>query len=293
MTKTERTNPGLIATAVLLAAAIFLFDLSEPLGVAAGVPYVALVLTGWWFHRRSDIFVLAAVASVLTAAGYLLSPEGGISWMVATNRALAFFAIWVTAVLLFAAKRAGERLSASEARFRQTHEKTPVMLHSIDKDGRLLSVSDYWLEVLGYERDEVLGRRSYDFYSEESRRYAKEETIPEFVRTGFAKDLPFEVVKKNGEIIDVLLTAVALRDEQGQYVRSLAVMTDVTERKRAEERFRSYFDLPLVGSAIYAPDKRWIEVNDKLCDLLGYPRDELMALTWIDVTHPDDLVEGI
>ena len=238
MTETERTNPGLIVTAVLLAVAIFLVDLSLPLGIAGGVPYVALVLTGWWFRRRSDIFVLAAVASLLTAAGYLLSPEGGIPWMVLANRALAFFAIWVTAVLLFTAKRTGEILGASEARFRQIYENTPVMLHSIDKDARLLSVSDYWLEVLGYERNEVLGRKSYEFYSEESRRYAKEETIPEFIRTGFARDLPFEVVKKNGEVINVLLTAVAVRDEQGQFVRSLAVMTDVTERIQAEAYLR-------------------------------------------------------
>ncbi len=75
MTRTRRTNPGLIAAAVLMAVAIFLVDLSLPLGVAGGVPYVALVLTGWWFHRRSDIFVLAAISSVLTAAGYLSRPR--------------------------------------------------------------------------------------------------------------------------------------------------------------------------------------------------------------------------
>ena len=51
---------------------------------------------------------------------------------------------------------------------------------------------------------------------------------------------------------------------------STAIDNDITERQRAEERFRRYFDLPLVGSAIYAPDKKWIAVNDTLCDLLGY-----------------------
>ena len=102
--RTQRINPELISAAALLAVAIFFVDLSLPLGVAGGLPYVALVLTGWWFHRRSDIFVLAAVSSVLTAAAYLFSPEGGIPSMVAANRVLAFFAIWVTAALLFTAK---------------------------------------------------------------------------------------------------------------------------------------------------------------------------------------------
>jgi PAS domain S-box-containing protein len=68
---------------------------------------------------------------------------------------------------------------------------------------------------------------------------------------------------------------------------------DITERKRAEERFRRYFDLPLVGSAIYAPDKKWIAVNDTLCNLLGYSREELMEITWPEITHPDDLAENL
>ncbi len=76
-------------------------------------------------------------------------------------------------------------------------------------------------------------------------------------------------------------------------IPTLVSLMSITERKQAEERFRHYFDLPLVGSAIYAPDKRWIEVNDKLCDLFGYTRDELMALTWVDITHPDDIAENL
>ena len=74
---------------------------------------------------------------------------------------------------------------------------------------------------------------------------------------------------------------------------STAIDHDITERKRAEERFRRYFDLPLVGSAIYAPDKKWIAVNDTLCNLLGYSREELMEITWPEITHPDDLAENL
>ncbi len=124
MVRTQRINPELVSAAALLAVAIFFVELSLPLGVAGGMPYVALVLTGWWFHRRSDIFVLAAVSSVLTAAAYLFSPEGGISWMVAADRVLAFFAIWVTAALLFTAKRAEEILRASGERCRRVYERT-------------------------------------------------------------------------------------------------------------------------------------------------------------------------
>jgi len=59
--------------------------------------------------------------------------------------------------------------------------------------------------------------------------------------------------------------------------------------REANERFRQYFSLPLIGLAITAPDKHVIEVNDRLCEMLGRPREEWLELTWADVTHPDDL----
>jgi two-component system, NtrC family, sensor kinase len=58
--------------------------------------------------------------------------------------------------------------------------------------------------------------------------------------------------------------------------------------RASEERFRSWFDLPLVGIAVIAPDTRWIEVNDKLCDMLGYRRAELAQRTWAELCHPED-----
>ena len=71
---------------------------------------------------------------------------------------------------------------------------------------------------------------------------------------------------------------------------------DISERKEAEEalreseaRFRSYFNMPLHGIAITSPEKGWLQVNDRLCSLLGYTRDEIVHMTWEEMTHPDDL----
>ncbi|MDQ7824919.1 MAG: PAS domain S-box protein [Candidatus Eremiobacteraeota bacterium] len=59
--------------------------------------------------------------------------------------------------------------------------------------------------------------------------------------------------------------------------------------KEGEARFASYFQLPLLGIAITSPQKGWLEVNDRLCEMLGYSREELCSLTWAELTHPDDL----
>ncbi len=56
-----------------------------------------------------------------------------------------------------------------------------------------------------------------------------------------------------------------------------------------EARFRQFFDLGMMGMAITSPSKGWIEVNQRLCDILGLPRDELLKKSWAELTHPDDL----
>ena len=133
---------------------------------------------------------------------------------------------------------AEKALRESEARYRRLYHHTPAMLHSIDINGRIVSVSDYWSEVLGYAREEVIGRRLTSFFSDESRRYAEQEVFPRFFKTGFIKDVSYQFVRKDGQTIDVLLSAIADRDEQGNIIRTLAVSIDVTERKRAEEALK-------------------------------------------------------
>src|SRR5437588_6405883 len=63
--------------------------------------------------------------------------------------------------------------------------------------------------------------------------------------------------------------------------------------RESEERFRHYFDLGLIGMAITSPTKKMLEVNDKICEILGYERSELLRTTWAALTHPDDLAADV
>jgi len=129
-------------------------------------------------------------------------------------------------------------LRESEKRYRSIYHNAPAMLHSIDTKGRLMSVSDNWLDVLGYVREEVIGEKLTRFFTENSRNRAETTVFPNFFKTGICKDIPYQFVKKNGEIIDVMLTAIGDRDSKGNITRSLAVSIDVTERNRAEEALK-------------------------------------------------------
>lgn len=109
--RVNTTSLGLVAG--LIAMAVLSFDLSIPLGVAAGVPYVALVLLGVWFPKVGHVVALAAIGTALTIFGYFMSESGGIHWMVLANRAIAILAIWITAILIVLEKSAAEALRIS------------------------------------------------------------------------------------------------------------------------------------------------------------------------------------
>ncbi|MFQ5995869.1 MAG: PAS domain S-box protein [Acidiferrobacterales bacterium] len=62
---------------------------------------------------------------------------------------------------------------------------------------------------------------------------------------------------------------------------------------QSEKRFRNYFELQSIGVAITSLGEQWVEVNDRGCELLGYPREELLQKTWRELTHPDDLAANL
>ncbi|MCL1491936.1 MAG: PAS domain-containing protein [Pseudanabaena sp. Salubria-1] len=67
-------------------------------------------------------------------------------------------------------------------------------------------------------------------------------------------------------------------------------MDNLDETKFNEAILRLFYDLPFIGMAITSPETmRWVRFNDRLCEILGYSRDELPQITWMEITHPDDL----
>lgn len=78
--------------------------------------------------------------------------------------------------------------------------------------------------------------------------------------------------------------------EKEQILSTLAELRKAEEELReSEERFRATFEQAAVGIAHVAPDGRWLRVNQKICDIVGYTREELLKITFQDITHPDDL----
>lgn len=133
-------------------------------------------------------------------------------------------------------KKAEDKLKANEEKYRSIYHNTPAMLHSINQDFCLINVSDYWLEMTGYTRDEVLGRKLTDFFTFESGHRAETKILPEFFRgPGINRDIPYQLVKKDGGIMEILLSCYGIRDENGTISRTLAVSVDITDRVKQQK----------------------------------------------------------
>ncbi|WP_020529055.1 chemotaxis protein CheB [Flexithrix dorotheae] len=143
--------------------------------------------------------------------------------------------------------KAEEKLKKSQRKYRSLYKKTPVMMHSIGSDGKIISASEYWLEKMGYQEEEVIGKYSTEFLSKRSAEYAKI-TLPEYFKKGYCTDIPYEFIKKNGETMDVLLSAIAEKDSTGKFLRSVAVIKDVTLENQTKEKLKLINEVAEIGT---------------------------------------------
>ncbi|MET3123534.1 diguanylate cyclase (GGDEF)-like protein/PAS domain S-box-containing protein [Oxalobacteraceae bacterium GrIS 2.11] len=191
------------------------------------------------------------------------------------------------------------QLQSSEEQLRRTFELTPVMLHSIDANGRLLSVSDTWLSKMGYTRDEVIGKLSTGFLTLESQNYAKRSVLPEFFKSGRCDNIDYQMVTKDGTVLDVVLSAILEYDLYGQPMRSVSVIEDVTKRRIAESRLREkqqrlahIIDSTQIGTWEWNVQTGDVMFNERWANIVGQTLEDITPLsiqTWIDLVHPDDL----
>jgi PAS domain S-box-containing protein len=140
------------------------------------------------------------------------------------------------------------QVAARTAELEALYNKTPTILHSAGPDQRLVSVSDRWLEFMGYDtREEVLGRMLTEFMTPESVEKLREETWPILLAAGQYDDADYKVFKKSGEVADITASTRIWYDDQGRFVRTLAALTDVTDRKRTEEALRQAQKVEAMG----------------------------------------------
>jgi PAS domain S-box-containing protein len=195
-------------------------------------------------------------------------------------------------------RKAEEALRQSEERYRVLVETTGTGFLILDQLGRVLDANAEYVRLAGREQlSEILGRSVTEWTVPSQREY-NAEAVARCLRDGGIRDLEVGYLWPGGRVVPVEINATV--QIEGESVRIISLCRDITERKRAEEslreseaRFRGYFELGQVGMAITSLEKGWVRFNDRLCDILGYPREELSQLTWAELTYPDDLPEDV
>jgi PAS domain S-box-containing protein len=211
--------------------------LLAPLGIAAGIPYVAPVLLAMWFENRRLILTVAATCTALTVLGFLLSLPGASLWAVVPNRLLTIGAMWSVAFLALARRSMEETLRQNEERMRAILATTADGLLTLDPDLHFLSINNRGEQILDTHQRALVDRTLYEFLAPSDRvRLARR-----LAQKSSSADLPsllsveVEMIRPSGEQLAAELVLIPIMT-RGGLLQFTATLRDVTARRRVEQQ---------------------------------------------------------
>ena len=190
-------------------------------------------------------------------------------------------------------KIAEEAVRESEAKFKTLVDQAPAALFLHDMQGRIVDVNQMAISNYGYTKKQLLQMKAKDIDPEYTER---EESGDFWQKLKKTKKIDFKARHrtKDGSIfpVSVSLAPIMLKDKE--HIFALAM--DTTDYQQAQEKlrdseelFRTVFDQATVGMAQVAPNGAFMQLNSRFCEIIGYQKDELLNLTFRDISHPEDL----
>lgn len=190
-------------------------------------------------------------------------------------------------------QRAEQALRESEKRFRLLYENAPLAYQSLDADGRFLEVNAAWLRLLGYLREEVIGRSVLECLTPPCQELFRER-FPRFKAAGEMHDVEFDMVRKDGTVVIVSVDGLIAYDETREFRETHCILHDVTRRKQMEESLREHereyqtvLQSAMDGFAVADARGRLLDVNEAYCRMIGYSRNELLQMSIPDLQAVD------
>lgn len=151
-----------------------------------------------------------------------------------------------------------EKVRRSAREIRDLYDQAPCGYHSVDKDGTIVAINATELQWLGYQREEIVDRRKFSELVAETSHEKYMQVFSRFKEIGSVNNAEFELRRRDGSIVPVLLNASAIRDANGQCVASRSTLFDITERKRAEQTIQVFVDIVNnipIGVIVYQLDQ--------------------------------------
>ena len=190
--------------------------------------------------------------------------------------------------------RLEEELERSREDLEDFFENGTVALHWVAADGSILRVNQAELDLLGYKREEYVGRHIAEFHADPP---VIQDILARLTRGEKLDKYEARLKAKDGSIKYVLISS-NVRFREGRFINTRCFSLDVTELKKlenalreSEQRLRATHDHAFAGIAEVALDGRFLRSNARFHQLTGYSVAELSHLTIKDVTHPEDSSE--
>lgn len=186
--------------------------------------------------------------------------------------------------------------SQSAGYLEKLYSATPGLHYSTDLSGKILMVSDQWLETLGYQRNEVIGQYAAGFLTESSRRLAIQSTLPYLLAHGAVQNIEYQMHHRDGRIIDVLVSSVVEKKSSSDPVQILSSVTDITARKQAElalaaseSRYKVLVEAQSELVSLATLDGRLTFVNAAYAKYYGSTVEAMVGTNFYDYVPPDDV----
>ncbi|SDW75087.1 PAS domain S-box-containing protein [Lutibacter oricola] len=188
-----------------------------------------------------------------------------------------------------------ELTQESEEKYKSMYNNSPLAFQSLDIDGNIIETNPRWLQILGYNKEDVIGKW-FGSFLEESYVAAFKKNFPIFKKQGFINNVQFKMVKKNGQFVYVEFEGCIGLNQQGDFKQTYCTFKDITNEivaknklNESETLYKVLFEQSATGIAHFDAKGNFIQVNKKYCDIVGYKKSELLDLNFKQITHPDDL----
>jgi len=192
------------------------------------------------------------------------------------------------------------KLLAVEARFGLAFAKAPIGMVLLTPEGRITEVNQAYLDMLGYSREELTSRDSSFFTHPEDIELTR--TFFESLRQGIRETASIEkrYFRKDGKILWTRASAAMRRDDLGIPSEVIAIVEDINERKRSEERLRESeqrfrFLAESIPQMVWTatPDGSLDYVNGQGSKYFGVSIESLLGGGWLEEVHPDEREETL
>lgn len=188
-------------------------------------------------------------------------------------------------------KQREEQVLHNEKKFLTMYENSPLPKSLITwSDKKLVDVNSAWCNLFGFTREEALGKTTVDLGIVRDEK-ARNMILERLGQSGKSKNIEMQLFTKDGKSLVVTNNGTLFDLDGKQYV--IVTQMDITETKKLERQLAATFNQAGVGIAHVSPEGKWLRVNRKIGEIVGYTEDELLNISFQHITHVDDLQRDV